>query len=167
MNKISIADLSEELLDVINGQRALINELAERAGLTSAQVRVLQMEASQQHQRAKAAEAKAKANREAYEEDSHQMAAWVYATRFDFNNAKEWGKAAATEWLVICERNGSEHGRDHTFKYHEPTQDELMEALKDLEGWSRATEEHYQDRREHAQRTLPKVKAKLAAMLTA
>ncbi|EZH76357.1 hypothetical protein AT59_05920, partial [Aeromonas hydrophila AD9] len=77
MNKITLADLSEELLDVINGQRALINELAERAGLTSAQVRVIQMEASQRYQRAKAAEAKAKANREAYEEDSHQMAAWV------------------------------------------------------------------------------------------
>ncbi|MBL0600273.1 hypothetical protein [Aeromonas dhakensis] len=167
MNKITIADLSEELLDVINGQRAVINKLAELAGLSSGQVRVLQMEASQRHQRAKAAEAKAKANREAYEEDSHQMAAWVYATRFDFNNAKEWGKAAATEWLVICERNGSEHGRDHTYKYHEPTQDELLEALKDLEGWSRATEEHYKDRREHAQRTLPKVKAKLAALLTA
>lgn len=167
MNKITIADLSEELLDVINGQRALINKLAELAGLSSGQVRVLQMEASQRHQRAKAAEAKAKANREAYEEDSHQMAAWVYATRFDFNNAKEWGKAAATEWLVICERNGSEHGRDHAYKYHEPTQDELLEALKDLEGWSRATEEHNKDRREHAQRTLPKVKAKLAALLTA
>lgn len=167
MNKITIADLSEELLDVINGQRAVINKLAELAGLSSGQVRVLQMEASQRHQRAKAAEAKAKANREAYEEDSHQMAAWVYATRFDFTNAKEWGKAAATEWLVICERNGSEHGRDHTYKYHEPTQDELLEALKDLEGWSRATEEHNKDRREHAQRTLPKVKAKLAALLTA
>ncbi|MBL0679985.1 hypothetical protein [Aeromonas dhakensis] len=167
MNKITIADLSEELLDVINGQRAVINKLAELAGLSSGQVRVLQMEASQRHQRAKAAEAKAKANREAYEEDSHQMQAWVYATRFDFNNAKEWGKAAATEWLVICERNGSEHGRDHTFKYHEPTQDELLEALKDLEGWSRATEEHNKDRREHAERTLPKVKAKLAALLTA
>lgn len=85
----------------------------------------------------------------------------------DTSNAKEWGKAAATEWLVICERNGSEHGRDHSFKYHEPTQDELLEALKDLEGWSRATEEHNKDRREHAQRTLPKVKAKLAALLTA
>ncbi|HHQ4748441.1 hypothetical protein [Aeromonas veronii] len=167
MNKITIADLSEELLDVINGQRAVINKLAELAGLSSGQVRVLQMEASQRHQRAKAAEAKAKANREAYEEDSHQMAAWVYATRFDFTNAKEWGKAAATEWLVICERNGSEHGRDHTYKYHEPTQDELLEALKDLEVWSRATEEHNKDRREHAQRTLPKVKAKLAALLTA
>ncbi|KRV81988.1 hypothetical protein [Aeromonas veronii] len=167
MNKITIADLSEELLDVINGQRALINKLAELAGLSSGQVRVLQMEASQRHQRAKAAEAKAKANREAYEEDSHQMAAWVYATRFDFNNAKEWGKAAATEWLIICERSGSEHGRDHTFKYHEPTQDELLEALKDLEVWSRATEEHNKGRREHAERTLPKVKAKLAALLTA
>ena len=159
MNKITIADLSEELLDVINGQRAVINKLAELAGLSSGQVRVLQ--------RAKAAEAKAKANREAYEEDHQQMAAWVYATRFDFTNAKEWNKAAATEWLVICERNGSEHGRDHTYKYHEPTQDELMEALKDLEGWSRATEEHNKGRREHAQRTLPKVKAKLAALLTA
>ncbi|MCC0088181.1 MULTISPECIES: hypothetical protein [Aeromonas] len=167
MNKITIADLSEELLDVINGQRAVINKLAELAGLSSGQVRVLQMEASQRHQRAKAAEAKAKANREAYEEDSHQMAAWVYATRFDFTNAKEWGKAAATEWLVICERNGSEHGRDHTYKYHEPTQDELLEALKDLEVWSRATEEHNKGRREHAERTLPKVKAKLAALLTA
>ncbi|MFM5157443.1 hypothetical protein ACEUAT_00325 [Aeromonas veronii] len=167
MNKITIADLSEELLDVINGQRAVINKLAELAGLSSGQVRVLQMEASQRHQRAKAAEAKAKANREAYEEDSHQMAAWVYATRFDFTNAKEWGKAAATEWLVICERNGSEHGLDHAYKYHEPTQDELLEALKDLERWSRATEEHNKDRREHAQRTLPKVKAKLAALLTA
>ncbi|WP_429194373.1 hypothetical protein [Aeromonas veronii] len=167
MNKITIADLSEELLDVINGQRAVINKLAELAGLSSGQVRVLQMEASQRHQRAKAVEAKVKANREAYEEDSHQMAAWVYATRFDFNNAKEWGKAAATEWLVICERNGSEHGRDHSFKYHEPTQDELLEALKDLEGWSRATEEHNKGRREHAERTLPKVKAKLAALLTA
>lgn len=167
MNKITITDLSEELLDVINGQRAVINKLAELAGLSSGQVRVLQMEASQRHQRAKAAEAKAKANREAYEEDSHQMAAWVYATRFDFTNAKEWGKAAATEWLVICERNGSEHGRDHTYKYHEPTQDELLEALKDLEVWSRATEEHNKGRREHAERTLPKVKAKLAAMLTA
>ena len=31
MNKITIADLSEELLDVINGQRALINKLAELA----------------------------------------------------------------------------------------------------------------------------------------
>ena len=167
MNKITIADLSEELLDVINGQRAVINKLAELAGLSSGQVRVLQMEASQRHQRAKAAEAKAKANREAYEEDSHQMQAWVYATRFDFNNAKEWNKAAATEWLVICERNGSEHGLDHAYKYHEPTQDELLEALKDLERWSRATEEHNKDRREHAQRTLPKVKAKLAALLTA
>ena len=167
MNKITIADLSEELLDVINGQRALINKLAELAGLSSGQVRVLQMEASQRHQRAKAAEAKAKANREAYEEDIRQMQAWVNSTRFDFNNAKEWGKAAATEWLVICERNGSEHGRDHSFKYHEPTQDELLEALKDLEGWSRATEEHNKGRREHAQRTLPKVKAKLAALLTA
>ncbi len=167
MNKITIADLSEELLDVINGQRAVINKLAELAGLSSGQVRVLQMETSQRHQRAKAAEAKAKANREAYEEDSHQMAAWVYATRFDFTNAKEWGKAAATEWLVICERNGSEHGLDHAYKYHEPTQDELLEALKDLERWSRATEEHNKDRREHAQRTLPKVKAKLAALLTA
>lgn len=167
MNKITIADLSEELLDVINGQRAVINKLAELAGLSSGQVRVLQMEASQRHQRAKAAEAKAKANREAYEEDHQQMAAWVYATRFDFTNAKEWNKAAATEWLVICERNGSEHGRDHTYKYHEPTQDELLEALKDLERWSRATEEHNKDRREHAQRTLPKVKAKLAALLTA
>ncbi|MDH0237852.1 hypothetical protein [Aeromonas caviae] len=167
MNKITIADLSEELLDVINGQRAVINKLAELAGLSSGQVRVLQMEASQRHQRAKAAEAKAKANREAYEEDSHQMAAWVYATRFDFTNAKEWGKAAATEWLVICERNGSEHGLDHAYKYHEPTQDELLEALKDLERWSRATEEHNKGRREHAQRTLPKVKAKLAALLTA
>ncbi|UBH29495.1 hypothetical protein [Aeromonas enteropelogenes] len=167
MNKITIADLSEELLDVINGQRAVINKLAELAGLSSGQVRVLQMEASQRHQRAKAAEAKAKANREAYEEDSHQMAAWVYATRFDFTNAKEWGKAAATEWLVICERNGSEHGRDHTYKYHEPTQDELLEALKDLEVWSRATEEHNKGRREHAERTLPKVKAKLTALLTA
>ncbi|MGU5690618.1 MULTISPECIES: hypothetical protein [Aeromonas] len=167
MNKITIADLSEELLDVINGQRAVINKLAELAGLSSGQVRVLQMEASQRHQRAKAAEAKAKANREAYEEDSHQMAAWVYSTRFDFTNAKEWGKAAATEWLVICERNGSEHGRDHTYKYHEPTQDELLEALKDLEVWSRATEEHNKGRREHAERTLPKVKAKLAALLTA
>lgn len=167
MNKITIADLSEELLDVINGQRALINELAERAGLTSAQVQTIQMDASQRHQRAKVAAAKAKANREAYEEDSRQMASWVYATRFDFNNAKEWGKAATTEWLVICDRSGSEHGRDHTFKYHEPTQDELLEALKDLERWSRATEEHNKDHREHAQRTLPKVKAKLAALLTA
>lgn len=167
MNKITIADLSEELLDVINGQRAVINELAERAGLTSGQVRTIQMEATQRAQRAKAAEAKAKANREAYEEDSRQMAAWVHASRFDFNNAKEWSKAAATEWLVICERNGSEHGRDHTYKYHEPTQDELLEALKDLERWSRASEEHNATRREHAQRTLPKVKAKLAALLTA
>ncbi|MFQ2448184.1 hypothetical protein ACK31P_06545 [Aeromonas caviae] len=167
MNKITIADLSEELLDVINGQRALINKLAELAGLTSGQVRTIQMEATQRAQRAKAAAAQAKANREAYEEDSRQMQAWVYATRFDFNNAKEWGKAAATEWLVLCERNGSEHGRNHTFTYHEPTQDELLEALKELERWSRTTEEHYKDRREHAQRTLPKVKAKLAALLTA
>lgn len=167
MNKITLTDLSEELQDVINGHTALIDELAARAGLTYETVQTIQMDVSQRHQRAKEAAAKAKANRKAYEEDTRQMQDWVYATRFDFNNAKEWGKAAATEWLVICERNGSEHGRDHTFKYREPTQDELLEALKDLEGWSRATEKQNKGRREHAERTLPKVKAKLAALLTA
>ncbi|MCE9957880.1 hypothetical protein [Aeromonas rivipollensis] len=167
MNKITTADLSEELLDVINGHTALINELAKRAGLPHEEVQTIKLDVSQRHERAKEAAAKAKADRKAYEEDLHEMASWVRSTRFDFNNAKEWGKAAATEWLVICERSGSEHGRDHTFKYHEPTQDELLEALKDLERWSRATEEHNKDRREHAQRTLPKVKAKLAALLTA
>lgn len=167
MNKITIADLSEELLDVINGHTALIDELAARAELSDEEVQTIKLDVSQRYLRAKEAADKAKADRKAYQEDLHEMAAWVRSTRFDFNNAKEWNKAAATEWLVICERNGSEHGRDHTFKYHEPTQDELLEALKDLEGWSRATEEHYKDRREHAQRTLPKVKAKLAALLTA
>lgn len=167
MNKITIADLSEELQDVINGHTALIDELAKRAGLSEEEVQTIELDVSQRYLRAKEAADKAKANRKAYQEDIRQMQAWVNSTRFDFNNAKEWGKAAATEWLVICERNGSEHGRDHSFKYHEPTQDELLEALKDLERWSRATEEHNKGRREHAQRTLPKVKAKLAALLTA
>lgn len=167
MNKITIADLCEELQDVINGHTALIDELAKRAGLSEEEVQTIELDVSQRYLRAKEAADKAKANRKAYQEDIRQMQAWVNSTRFDFNNAKEWGKAAATEWLVICERNGSEHGRDHSFKYHEPTQDELLEALKDLERWSRATEEHNKGRREHAQRTLPKVKAKLAALLTA
>lgn len=167
MNKITLADLSEELQDVINGHTALIDELAKRAGLSEEEVQTIELDVSQRYLRAKEAADKAKANRKAYQEDIRQMQAWVNSTRFDFNNAKEWGKAAATEWLVICERNGSEHGRDHSFKYHEPTQDELLEALKDLERWSRATEEHNKGRREHAQRTLPKVKAKLAALLTA
>ena len=39
MNKITIADLSEELQDVINGHTALIDELAKRAGL-SEEVRI-------------------------------------------------------------------------------------------------------------------------------
>lgn len=167
MNKITIADLSEELQDVINGHTALIDELAKRAGLSEEEVQTIELDVSQRYLRAKEAADKAKANRIAYQEDIRQMQAWVNSTRFDFSNAKEWGKAAATEWLVICERNGSEHGRDHTFKYHEPTQDELLEALKDLERWSRANEEHNKGRREHAERTLPKVKAKLAALLTA
>ena len=167
MNKITIADLCEELQDVINGHTALIDELAKRAGLSEEEVQTIELDVSQRYLRAKEAADKAKADRKAYQEDIRQMQAWVNSTRFDFNNAKEWGKAAATEWLVICERNGSEHGLDHAYKYHEPTQDELLEALKDLERWSRATEEHNKDRREHAQRTLPKVKAKLAALLTA
>lgn len=167
MNKITVADLSEELLDVINGHTALIDELAKRAGLPPEEVQAIKLDVSQRHERAKEAAAKAKADRKAYEEDLHEMAAWVDSTRFDFNNAKDWNKAAATEWLVICERSGSEHGRDHTFKYREPTRDELLEALKDLERWSRATEKHNKGRREHAERTLPKVKARLAAMLTA
>jgi len=167
MNKITIADLSEELQDVINGHTALIDELAKRAGLSEEEVQTIELDVSQRYLRAKEAADKAKANRKAYQEDTRQMSSWVNSTRFDFNNAKEWNKAAATEWLVICERNGSEHGRDHTFKYHEPTQDELLDALKDLERWSRATEKHNKGRREHAERTLPKVKAKLAAMLTA
>jgi DNA polymerase III delta prime subunit len=167
MNKITLADLSEELQDMINGHTALINELAARAELSDEEVQTIKLDVSQRHLRAKEAADKAKANHKAYQEDLHEMAAWVRDVRFDFSNAKEWGKAAATEWLVICERNGSEHGRDHTYKYHEPTQDELLEALKDLERWSRATEKHNKGRREHAERTLPKVKAKLAAMLTA
>lgn len=167
MNKITIADLSEELLDVINGHTALIDELAARAELSDEEVQTIKLDVSQRYLRAKEAADKAKADRKAYQEDLHEMAAWVRSTRFDFNNAKEWNKAAATEWLVICERNGSEHGRDHTFKYQEPTRDELLDALKDLERWSRATEKNNKGRREHAERTLPKVKAKLAALLTA
>ncbi|WP_323954043.1 hypothetical protein [Aeromonas caviae] len=167
MNKITLADLSEELLDVINGHTALIDELAARAELSDEEVQTITLDVSQRYLRAKEAADKAKADRKAYQEDLHEMAAWVRSTRFDFNNAKEWNKAAATEWLVICERNGSEHGRDHTFEYQEPTRDELLEALKDLERWSRATEKHNTGRREHAERTLPKVKARLAAMLTA
>lgn len=165
--QITIADLSEELLDVINGQRALINILAERAGFTSGQVRQIAMEASQRTQRAKAAAVIAKANKEAFEEDKQQMIAWVYATRFDFDNEKEWDKAATIEWQVIVERNGSEHGLHHPYNYKAPTQDELLAAMKEFEQWSRATEAHNTARREHAQATLPKIKAKLAAVLTA
>ncbi|MEH8198243.1 hypothetical protein [Aeromonas allosaccharophila] len=165
--QITLTDLSEELLDVINGQRALINTLAERAGLAAHQVRQIALEASQRAQRAKLKAATDKANKEAFEEDKHQMAAWVYATRFDYDTEKSWEKAASLEWGVIVDRNGSEHGKPHPFSYKAPTQDELLEALKDLEGWSRATEDHNAARREHAEQTLPKVKAKLAAMLTA
>lgn len=168
MNKITIADLSEELQDVINGHTALIDELAKRAGLSEEEVQTIELDVSQRYLRAKEAADKAKANRIAYQEDIRQMQA-LGPTLPASTSAmrRSGGKAAATEWLVICERNGSEHGRDHTFKYHEPTQDELLEALKDLERWSRANEEHNKGRREHAERTLPKVKAKLAALLTA
>lgn len=164
---ITIAHLSEELLDVLNGMNAVISTLAEKAGLSSSQVRMIQMEASQKVQRAKVKAEKVKADREAYNEDSHQMASWVHATRFDFDTPEDWAKAAAIEWECICERNGSEHGRGHEYSFKAPTQDELLEALQEFQQWSRATEPHNAPRRAHAIATLPKVKQKLAVLLAA
>ena len=90
-----------------------------------------------------------------------------FSNRHPSRSEQRPGRPPCTLHEAICERNGSEHGRDHGFKYREPTQDELLEALKDLEEWIRATEEHNAARREHAQQILPRVKAKLAVLLTA
>lgn len=168
MNKqIKPTDLSEELLDRLNGMSAVMDLLASHVGLSSGQVKLAFMEASQRSQKAKAAAIKEQENRDAYKEDLHTMKAWQHSTRFDFDTEAEWKIASDAEWLCICDRNGSEHDRPHLLQYIQPTQGDLLAALQEFQQWSNTTEERYSARRNHAIATLPKVKKKLAVLLSA
>lgn len=168
MNKqITIADLNEELIDTLNGMNALITALVQRAGIPEQDVKVISFQASAGYQRAKAKMEQEKANRESYKEDLEAMAAWALDAHYMFADAKEWAKAADIEWMVIVDRNGSEHGRAHTLRYKEPTQAELLKALDAYGKWVNSTNPQYAGHRARAQKVLPHIKKKLAALLVA
>lgn len=168
MNKqITIADLSEEILDALNAQSAVISLLAQRLGLSDSDMKTVRYQSSAAFQRLKAKVAKDKANREAYEEDREQMNAWALDARYMFADAKEWAKAADVEWLVIVERNGSEHGQPHGLIYREPTQAELLKALDAYGKWVNSENPQYAGHRARSQKVLPHIKKKLAALLSA
>ena len=166
-NKVTITDLSETLIDHLNAQQAIITELAKRTHITEQEMETIRHQSSAEYKRKMAIAAKRIADLTAYKEDQGQMAAWVESARFLFTNATEWAKAADAEWLVIVDRNASEHDRPHSFSYREPTQAELLEALKHYQQWEHTTNPHYANHRAQALKVLPVIKKKLAALLVA
>ncbi|MFG0873458.1 hypothetical protein ACF8QD_07145 [Aeromonas media] len=162
--KITRDDLSQDLIDHLNAQQALINALAARVALSDKEMQAIKYGASDAGQRAKAKAAEDAAHTAQYEKDVPHMKQWAHIHRFTFENAKDWEAAAATVWASIQDSNGSEHGRPHSLRYVEPTQAELMEALVEKEKQCNVKDAV---RRDAALKSLPVIKKKLAALLVA
>lgn len=165
--QIKIEDLSEEMLDVLNAQAAVISLLAKRLGLTDSDLKAARYQSSAGFKRLQAKVQKDADNRQAFKEDQEAMAAWALDAKYMYANADEWKKAADVEWLVIVERNGSEHGQPHGLRYREPSQAELLKALAEYGKWVNSENPQYAGHRARSRKVLPNVKKKLAALLVA
>ncbi|NDO83176.1 hypothetical protein CJP72_21105 [Citrobacter sp. NCU1] len=164
---ITRADLSEDLIDYLNGMQATIKRLAEIAHVPPAELQLIRMESTAQHQRVKAEQARIRENRKQFEEDVAEMRAWNTYARFVYENEAGWAKGAAMEWETITGRNGSEHGQSYIGSYKEPTKKELLAAMADWERWENSENPQYVSHRTKARAVLPVIRKKLAAILTA